>query len=303
MIHKFFLFFLLVNFSLFSKSDTTLIKRHFNKIIDTQHPRNYLHPNTLDTVATYLETEFNKYADTVYFQPYMVNGKKYKNVIAVFQQEFEETIIIGAHYDVCENQTGADDNASGTVGLLEIARQLKDQKLKKRVELVAFTLEEPPFFRSEYMGSFIHAKSMKENNRNVIGMICLEMIGYFDDSKNSQEYPIEALKLKFGNRGDFITLVNRINQGEFSSEFTKNYVELSKIKTKKFSGPKSLQGIDFSDHLNYWKFGYSALMITDTAFFRNKNYHQKTDTLDTLDLPRMALVIDGVIETLLHLYR
>ncbi|MBL56880.1 MAG: peptidase M28 [Flavobacteriales bacterium] len=233
----------------------------------------------------------------------MVNGKKYKNVIAVFQQEFEETIIIGAHYDVCENQTGADDNASGTVGLLEIARQLKDQKLKKRVELVAFTLEEPPFFRSEYMGSFIHAKSMKENNRNVIGMICLEMIGYFDDSKNSQEYPIEALKLKYGNRGDFITLVNRINQGEFSSEFTKNYVELSKIKTKKFSGPKSLQGIDFSDHLNYWKFGYSALMITDTAFFRNKNYHQKTDTLDTLDLPRMALVIDGVIETLLHLYR
>ena len=129
------------------------------------------------------------------------------------------------------------------------------------------------------------------------------MIGYFDDSKNSQEYPIEALKLKYGNRGDFITLVNRINQGEFSSEFTKNYVELSKIKTKKFSGPKSLQGIDFSDHLNYWKFGYSALMITDTAFFRNKNYHQKTDTLDTLDLPRMALVIDGVIETLLHLYR
>ena len=80
-------------------------------------------------------------------------------------------------------------------------------------------------------------------------------------------------------------------------------MELSKIKTKKFSGPKSLQGIDFSDHLNYWKFGYSALMITDTAFFRNKNYHQKTDTLDTLDLPRMALVIDGVIETLLHLYR
>ena len=64
-------------------------------------------------------------------------------------------------------------------------------------------------------------------------MICLEMIGYFDDSKNSQEYPIEALKLKYGNRGDFITLVNRINQGEFSSEFTKNYVELSKIKTKK----------------------------------------------------------------------
>jgi hypothetical protein len=279
------------------------MRNHFKKIINTERPRNYLNVEILDSVANYLKSEFIKYADTVYYQPFEVKEKIYKNVIAVFGKTIKETIVVGAHYDVCEDQDGADDNASGTVGLLEVARQLKGIKLNKRIELVAYTLEEPPFFRSESMGSYIHAKSLKDSDRNIFGMICLEMIAYFNDTSGSQDYPIDALRLKYGSKGDFITLVNRLKQGNFAREFTSKYIKFSKIKTKKFTAQKSLPGIDFSDHLNYWKFGYSALMITDSGFYRNKNYHKKSDLLRTLDLKRMALVINGVVDTLIDLNR
>jgi Zn-dependent M28 family amino/carboxypeptidase len=111
-----------------------------------------------------------------------------------------KTIVIGAHYDVCQEQEGADDNASGVVGLLELARLLKNEKLKYKIELVAYTLEEPPFFRTEYMGSFIHAQSLQQAKTDVLGMICLEMIAYFSDKKGSQEYPIGLMSLFYGKK-------------------------------------------------------------------------------------------------------
>src|SRR5690606_21290977 len=141
------------------------------------------------------------------------------------------------------------------------------------IELVAFTLEEPPYFRSVGMGSHVHAKKLNEDNRNIYGMISLEMIGYFDNRKNTQSYPLKALSLIYGNRGNFITLVGKMSKGKFARKFNRKFKNQKLIKTKKFSAPASLEGVDFSDHLNYWKFGYSALMITDTAFFRNHNYH------------------------------
>jgi len=178
---------------------------------------------------------------------------------------------------------------------------LKGKNLKHRIELVAYTLEEPPFFRTEFMGSYIHAKALKESKRNVYGMVCLEMIGYFDNRKNTQDYPLGLLSLFYGNRGDFITVVNKFGKGKFSSLFSSTFKKLATIKTKMFTGPQALQGIDYSDHLNYWKFGFSALMITDTAFYRNKNYHKTTDQMHTLDIGKMAQVINSVYNTLLNI--
>jgi hypothetical protein len=278
-----------------------LIKDHLTAITKTAEPRNYKNLEVLNNVAQYIYNEFEKYADTTYYQKYIVEGVEYKNVICVFGKENVQSIIVGAHYDVCENQEGADDNGSGTVGLLELARLLKGKKLNYKIEIVAYTLEEPPFFRSEYMGSYIHAKSLIDKNDDVYGMFCLEMIGYFDERKHTQDYPIGLLSLIYGNKGDYITLVNKFGKGKFARKFSGNFKRLTTIKTKKFTGPKSLPGIDFSDHLNYWKFGFSSLMITDTAFYRNKNYHKNSDKMEILNFQKMAKVIDAVYESIINL--
>jgi len=169
-----------VFFKCFSQADTLKIKEHFEKIVSTEKYRNYRNIKTLDTVASYIKSQLNIYADSTYYQNYQVDGNEYKNVIGVFGSSNTKTIVIGAHYDVCGDQDGADDNASGTVGLLELARLLKNQKqLSYRYELVGYTLEEPPFFRTENMGSYRHAKSLFESDKDIYGMLSLEMIGFF----------------------------------------------------------------------------------------------------------------------------
>ena len=285
----------------FANTDTSLVKKHLKNITKRAGYRNHQNVAQLNAIANYIQTDFLKYTNDVSFQEYKVDGKTYKNVICSFGTENKQRIIVGAHYDVCGDQEGADDNASGVVGLLELARQLKDKKLSKRIDLVAYTLEEPPYFRTQYMGSYIHAKSLKDNKIDVFGMLSIEMIGYFKDEKNSQEYPLGILSWFYGNKGDYITLVNKFDKGTFAKQFGKNFKKSEMIKTKEFTGPKKLTGIDFSDHLNYWNFGYSALMITDTSFYRNKNYHRKTDKMETLDIRRMAKVIDGIYVALLKL--
>ncbi len=187
---------------------------------------------------------------------------------------------------------GADDNASGVAGLLELARLLSKEKLKYRIDFVAYTLEEPPFFRTKQMGSYIHANYLFQHKIPVKGMICLETIGYYNDQPDSQEYPIKGMSLIYGNTGDFITVVQNENSGEFGSELENLMQEQNLISTKAFKGTSALPGVDFSDHLNYWNFDFKAVMITNTAFYRNKNYHKKSDLLETIDLKKMSLVIE-----------
>lgn len=285
----------------FATTDTTSIKLHLQKITKTTAYRNHQNVAQLNVIADYIKSHFLTYSDSVHFQEYEVDGQVYKNVICSFGTENAQRIIVGAHYDVCGNQEGADDNASGVVALLELASQLKGQTLNKRIDLVAYTLEEPPYFRTVYMGSAVHAKYLSDHKIDVFGMLSIEMIGYFKDEKKTQNYPLGILSWFYGNKGNYITLVNKFNKGRFAKQFGRYFKKTKTINTKKFTGPKKLPGIDFSDHLNYWNYGYSALMITDTSFYRNKNYHQKTDTLETLDVGRMAKVIDGIYLALLKL--
>jgi hypothetical protein len=292
--------FFLVGTSL-AQSDTNLIKGHLKNITKTKGYRHFMNSDLLNKTADYILKDFEKYADTAFFQDFQVNGLNYKNVICRFGSSADRTVVIGAHYDVCGMQEGADDNASGVVGLLEMARQMKGVGLPYSIELVAYTLEEPPYFRTDNMGSYVHARSLFEEKRDVFGMISLEMIGYFTDEKRTQDYPIALLRLFYGNRGNFITLVNKFGKGKFSKRFTRQFKRLKVVKTKRFNGPKVLPGVDFSDHLNYWRFGFSALMVTDTAFYRNKNYHEQGDVMELLDLGQMAKVIDGVLGTLKEL--
>jgi hypothetical protein len=282
------------------QSDSLLIVKHLTAITKTDGYRNYQNIPLLNRTADYIYAIFQQYADTVYFQPYQADGKVYKNVVCRFNADTEKPLIVaGAHYDVCGNQEGADDNASGVVGLLELARMLSNCKTNYPIELVAYSLEEPPYFRTEYMGSFIHAKSLYEAETPVYGMIALEMIGYFDDKKHSQSYPVKVMKVAYGTTGNYILLVRRSDSDKFVKKFSNEFKEAATIENHNLKAPSKIQGIDFSDHLNYWKFGFDALMVTNTAFYRNYNYHQVGDTMETLDIPQMMKVIDAVFQTLI----
>lgn len=279
-------------------SDTTRIRNDLNRIVYTSKYRNYKNIETLNQVAEYIKGEFRKVSDSVTEQPYNLTIGSYKNIICSLGTQNKERIIVGAHYDVCGDQDGADDNASGVAGILELARLLSKEKLKYRIDIVAYTLEEPPLFSSEYMGSAMHARYLKDNHVDVVGMISLEMIGYFSDAPKSQGYPVGMLRWFYGDKGDFIMVAQKWGNGKFGRRMLKLMKENQFLPTKSFKAPKFLGGIDLSDHRNYWENGYSALMVTNTSYYRNRNYHEKTDKIETLDVKRMALVIDEVLVAL-----
>ncbi len=282
-----------------AQTDTVLLKKHLTFLTKEIGIRNFQNLPALNQAADYIKTTLLQYADTVYEQPYELKGKIYRNIIASYGPKNAARIIIGAHYDVCGYQAGADDNGSGVAGFLELARLFKGQKLAQRIDLVAFTLEEPPFFKSNWMGSYIHAKSLYDEKVEVIGMLSIEMIGYYSDAKHSQKYPIPLLSLLYGNVGNFVTLCTNVQKGAFVKKFTRNFIRTKNIKAHPFSAPAWLPITDRSDQRCYWKFGYSALMITDTALYRNFNYHKPSDTMERLDYKRMAKVIDGIATVLL----
>lgn len=288
-----------VSSTLSAQTSRQEVREQLDTIVNREGFRSFVDTATLSAVGRYIENEFDKYAQHVYRQTYIVENKEYFNVVGLIGDTTKPRIIIGAHYDVCDEQKGADDNATGVVGLLQTFKQLRNDTLSKYCyEFVAYTLEEPPYFATEYMGSFVHAKSLQTRGVNVYGMISLEMIGYFSTEKKSQRYPLNFLTIFYGSVGDYITIVRKMNKGEFTRDFTGKYKRTKKIETKKFTGPRQLTGIDFSDHRNYWDLGFDAIMLTDTAFYRNKNYHRTSDTIDTLDIERMCLVIEGLVETL-----
>ena len=285
------------NSNLHAQSDSLLIAQHLTTITKTDGYRNHLNISMLNQTAEYIFSIFSQYADTTYYQSFELNGKTYKNVVCRLKGDNNNPIVVvGAHYDVAGNTEGADDNASGVVGLLELLRILSKEKLNYPIEIVAYTLEEQWPMR----GSLTHAKSLHDSNTPVYGMVAFEMIGYFDDRANSQSYPVKALKNIYGTKGDYILLAKKTGTDKFVKKFSAGFKKHATIKTKSIKAPLKW-GVNRSDHQNYWKLGYDALMITNTANFRNPNYHKISDTMETLDIPRMMKVIDATAMAIINL--
>ncbi|MBO3272632.1 M28 family peptidase [Hymenobacter defluvii] len=282
-------------------ADTAQLRRHLVALTTTPQPRNYLHEASLNQAADYIKAELAAAGAHPTEQSYQVQGRMYQNILSSFGPVDGPRLVIGAHYDVCGEQPGADDNGTGVAALLELARLLGHQPLTCRVDLVAYTLEEPPFFRTPQMGSYVHARSLHEAGVPVRGMIALEMLGYYDDRKNSQDYPFKPLRWLYGSRGNYVTVAQKFGNGRFGRRFARLYKKTAALPVKRFKAPAWLPGIDFSDHLNYWHFDYPAVLLTDTAFYRNKQYHEAADTLDRLDLRRLALAVDAVLATVVRL--
>ena len=278
-------------------------KRTFANSQSDLAPRNESSIENLNRVAAYIKSEFSQTGAAVSDQPYRIQGNSYRNVIAQFGPESEERIIVGAHYDTAGPLPGADDNASGVAGLIELARLLGQQQPPLRVELVAFTLEEPPYFRTTGMGSSVHAESLRKQDIRVRAMFSLEMIGYFSDAPNSQRFPVAGLSAFYPSTGNFIGVVGRLSEGLLVRRTKAAMRNAAPLPVYSISAPSFVPGVDFSDQLNYWHAGYSAVMITDTAFYRNRNYHTADDTEEKLDYKRMAMVIEGVYAAVADLAR
>ncbi|MGH8503416.1 MAG: M28 family peptidase [Gammaproteobacteria bacterium] len=271
------------------------LEAHVRRLAEIFIPRDEAHPQNLDRVAAYLRRAFERAGGRVSEQPYEVDGKTYRNVIARFGPNTEERIVIGAHYDsVAADVPGADDNASGVAGLIELARMLNKSRLAVRVELVAYTLEEGQHFRTQRMGSAVHVRSLQEQGVSVRAMFSLEMLGYFTDAPGSQRYPHPVLKPFYPSAGNFIAVVGKLDQPWIVRRVKAAMRSASPLPVYSINAPLWVPGVDFSDHRNYWDAGYDAVMITDTAFYRNPHYHTARDTPETLDYQRMAMVVQGV---------
>ncbi|MHB0955170.1 MAG: M28 family peptidase [Pirellulaceae bacterium] len=259
-------------------------------------PRSYQNKENIGRCAAYIRKHFEAAGAVVTSQTYSAGSETYENVMARFGPETGKRVIVGAHYDAYDSTPGADDNASGVAGLLELARLIgagaKPPQL--RLDLVAYCTEEPPHFAGTDMGSFHHARSLAKENVEVTAMLCLEMIGYFTDAPSSQSYPIPLLKLIYPSTGNFIGIVGNTEQRPLLATVKHAMAGATDLPVYSAAMPMTVTGVDFSDHRSYWHFNYPAVMITDTAFLRNKAYHTADDTFDRLDYARMAKVVLGV---------
>jgi Zn-dependent M28 family amino/carboxypeptidase len=253
-------------------------------------------PDDLDRAAEWAKTALEASGLPVDVQPYEVGAWTFRNFIARFGPENAPILVVGAHYDVCGEQPGADDNASAVAGLLELARLLKrySPDVAHRIELALWPLEEPPNFRTPAMGSAVHANALAANDARVAGMICLEMLGYFSDEPGSQTFPVPGMGLLYPSRGNFIAVVGNGYSMRFTRRVKARMAGAMELDVRSINAPALVPGVDFSDHFNFWEHGWNAVMITDTAFYRNPNYHQVTDRPETLDYERMAHVVTGV---------
>jgi hypothetical protein len=290
-----------INFN--ASIDTSLLRIHVNALASLSPPRNAFNTSSLNLAAAYIESTVVFTGCAFREQKYLVKNNEYKNIIVTFGRGAKKPVVIGAHYDVADGQPGADDNASGVAGLLEIVRMLRkyEDKLGRQIEIVFYTLEEPPYFNTSHMGSYIHAKSLADSGRQIELMICLEMIGYYSNEKKSQTYPIGILNWFYPSTGNFISAIGDYHSGHYTNQIRRIINRYTKVPCRSLVAPGFIFGISLSDHRNYWKYNMKALMITDTALFRNHNYHSPDDKPETLDYFKMAEVVKGVSSFLLTL--
>jgi hypothetical protein len=247
----------------------------------------------------YIRQEFVRYGYVVEDQEFVAFGKPVRNIIATKKgkEKPDEIIILGAHYDSCFNP-GADDNASGVAGLLETARLLAQRETKRTIRFIAFVNEEPPFFQTELMGSWVYARAAKKRGDDIRGAIVLEMLGFYSDKPFSQRYP-PPLGIFYPNRANFIGLVSNFKSrhltGSIEDSFRKNKIPAESVIFNFFSAAS------FSDHWAFWQEGYPAAMVTDTSFMRSNYYHSAQDTHEKLDYNMICAIVCGLKDALLTL--
>ena len=276
------------------------IKKHINRLAVDIGPRPVTNELSIKKTENYITNYFKNIGLQVQLQQYKYGNYDITNIITGSQENLlsSKYYVIGAHYDSVPETYGADDNASGIAVLLELARYTMQEKISLPVRFVAFTAEEPPTFGTRYQGSKVFVKSALENKDEILGAIILEMVGY---TSNEQAYPLVLKWMGYPSKGNFIGIVGNRKSKKFGQSIFQSFKKNAQLPVETLFVPFNgwiLPDTRLSDHSPFWDAGLPAVMITDTAFFRNPNYHTPKDTFDTLDYFFMAELVKSLLITL-----
>lgn len=272
---------------------------HVDRLAGLIGPRHVGKPKSMEVTATYIERALVDFGFSVDRQTYQVEDTQVANLVVELpgSRRAEEVVILGAHYDTVPTTPGADDNASAVAMLIEVARILRPFAFQRTLRFVAFPCEEPPHFYTDTMGSEVYARQCRVRGERIIGMICLEMVGYYCTEPESQQIPPGIprwLHWAFPGRGDFLAAVGNFRSWRLVWAFRRGFKRVTRFPLYSIALPEKIWEIRMSDNSSFWDQGYPALMVTDTSFLRNPHYHADTDTPDTLDYARMAQATIGV---------
>lgn len=285
------------------------LRHHVDRLAGEIGPRWPGKPAVLEAAASYVEQEFQSQGWSVVRERYDAKGVEVSNLVVELpgSRRADQIVVVGAHYDTLPTTPGADDNSSAVAMLIEVARILKGRTPGRTLRYVAFTCEEPPYFNLGLMGSQHHARECRRRKEDIVGMLSLEMVGYYRDEPGSQQLPPgipRGLQWIFPKRANFLAAVANPRSARMLWPFRRGFKKSSRFPLFTIALPEKIQEIRRSDNSSFWDQGYPALMITDTSFLRNPNYHEPTDTPDTLDYERMAdatLGVAGGIARLSHM--
>ena len=274
------------------------MQAHVRKLAGEIGERNVFHPQALHAAADYLRAQWASQGYQVVSQSYEAYGVRSENLEVVLPgtRRPGEILVIGAHYDSVSGSPGANDNASGVAALLELSRaptQAKPMESARTIRFVAFVNEESPFFDRGEMGSMVYAKAARARGDDIRLMVSLEMLGYYSDAPGSQRYP-PLFGLFYPDRANFIGFVSNFASRRPLREWVQAFRAHSDFPAESLATFEFVPGVAWSDHLAFWREGYPALMVTDTAFYRYAHYHSHRDTPEQLNYAAMARVVMGL---------
>lgn len=278
------------------------LQNHVEELAGVIGEHNVFHPEALRAAETYIVRQWQQQGYSVRKQSYVVESVECSNleIDCPGTDQSEAVVLIGAHYDSVRGSPGANDNGSGVAAILELSRLFRESPPATSLRFVAFVNEEPPFFWWSEMGSMLYAKEARRRGDNIRFMISLETIGCYSDRPGSQSYP-PFLKYFYPDAGNFIAFVSNLGSRDVMRRCLSAFKSASDFPVQSIAAPAIVPGLSWSDHLAFWRHGYKAFMITDTAFYRYPFYHTAEDTPDKLDYLSFAKVTDSLFLMLRNL--
>ncbi|MFC1575089.1 M28 family peptidase [Gemmatimonadota bacterium] len=278
------------------------LEKHVRTLADSIGPRGALQYQSVQGTVEYLHGVLRDLGYSVEVSTYQVRDREHRNLQASIQgsPSSSEIVVVGAHYDTYFDTPGADDNASGVAGVLELARLLADFEPERTIRFVLFGTEEPPYFNTDDMGSRVYAKRVAQAGDDIVAMFSLDPIGCYADDPGTQNNP-PPLNLFYPDRGDFIAFVGNPASGSLVRRSLETFRRTTRFPSEGIVSPSMLPGIELSDHASFWRSGFRAVLVSTTGPFRNPFYHTPEDTPSGVDFRRTARVVSGLREVLIDL--